>query len=307
MHLTGSVVFWRDDKGFGFIVDQASQEKLFFHIRDLKLNQQAMLAELTALSASPASTAETATQTTIETTSETADKTGAAKLDPEINAAAMQVIKHYRPSVGDQLHYNLGTDKKGRPIATNWQPSVNCLSGHISHHIANYMAKLENSSTSTSDANATHKANSKTNNQPNKAAQLHHNIDIQHTKDIALFFRMGFFILFIIAVLFGTLPYLLPILYLEASLFTFWLYRADKDAAKLRQRDRLPEQSLQLFSLIGGWPGAYIAQKRLKHKSSKWLFQREFALIILANTLLIIWLLSSNGKNFFSQFAFLAG
>lgn len=296
MHLTGSVVFWRDDKGFGFIVDQASQQKLFFHIRDLKLNQQAMLAELTALSASPASTAETT-------------KTDAAKVDTEIDnqTAAMQVIKHYRPSVGDQLNYSLGTDKKGRPIATNWQPSVNCLSGHMSHHIANYMAKLENSSTSTSDANATNKASSKTNNQPNKTAQLNHNIDIQHTKDIALFFRMGFFILFIIAVLFGTLPYLLPILYLEASLFTFWLYRADKDAAKLRQRDRLPEQSLQLFSLIGGWPGAYIAQKRLKHKSSKWLFQREFALIILANTLLIIWLLSSNGKNFFSQFAFLAG
>lgn len=243
MHLTGTVVFWRDDKGFGFIVAEPSQQKLFFHIRDLKLQDGAL------------------------------------------------PVKRYRPSVGDQVHFQLSSDKQGRDIAAPWQPSADSLAQHLASQAVENQAVESQASTLAK--------------QP--LPYLPENINIQHTKDIALMFRLGFFVLFIIAVLFGTLPYVLPILYIEASLFTFWLYRADKQAAIARQRDRLPEQSLQLFSLIGGWPGAYIAQKKLSHKNSKWLFQREFALIIVANTLLVIWLISSNGRSFFSQFAFLAG
>ena len=35
MQLSGTVVFWRDDKGFGFVLCEQSQQKLFFHIRDM--------------------------------------------------------------------------------------------------------------------------------------------------------------------------------------------------------------------------------------------------------------------------------
>lgn len=263
MQLTGTVVFWRDDKGFGFIVPNGhnanSQDKLFFHIRDLHLS----------------------TSLTKSTTK------------PQLTKATKITSKDYRPQVGDTLNFSLGKDHKGRTIAAPWQPNTATLTQALAKPLAKPAAASQPNSGNTKPAAKTQ-------------AQLE-NIDIEYTKDIALFFRLGFIVLIIIAVLFGTLPYVLPILYIEASLFTFWLYRTDKKAAMLRQRDRLPEQSLQLFSLIGGWPGAYIAQKKLKHKNRKWLFQREFALVILANTLLVIWLISSNGIDFFSQFAFFAG
>jgi uncharacterized membrane protein YsdA (DUF1294 family)/cold shock CspA family protein len=276
MQLTGTVVFWRDDKGFGFIVAKPSQQKLFFHIRDLKLQDDALQAEQKSSSA----------PSTIKATNSKA-----------VNKQHTKTVtaKDYRPSVGDEVNFQLDSDKQGRSIAAPWQPSAACLAQYLANQaLANQVLDNHSSSLGKDNPAAKHSV----------SANLNANIDIQHTKDISLLFRLGFFVLFIIAILFGTLPYILPILYLEASLFTFWLYRADKQAAIARQRDRLPEQSLQLFSLIGGWPGAYIAQKKLSHKNSKWLFQREFALIIAANTLLVIWLMSSNGQDFFSQFAF---
>lgn len=55
------------------------------------------------------------------------------------------------------------------------------------------------------------------------------------------------------------------------NLLTFVVYAIDKSAAQ-NDRWRTPESHLHLFSLVGGWPGAWLAQQRLRHKSSK----REF-------------------------------
>jgi uncharacterized membrane protein YsdA (DUF1294 family)/cold shock CspA family protein len=210
MQLTGKVVHWRDDKGFGFIVPDNDKQQLFFHIRDFA--------------------------------------------DTKI-----------RPAEGARLQFSLGVDKHGRPLATQ-------------------LAVI------TPAAMATAK------NEPVV-------IDLDYTQDVALYFRCAFLVLVVIALLFGTLPYVLPILYIEASLFTYWLYQADKTAAIARQRQRLPEQSLQLFSLIGGWPGALLAQKKLAHKRRKFLFQREFLLVIIGNGLLLLWLLSQHGKLFLGRLA----
>ena len=128
-------------------------------------------------------------------------------------------------------------------------------------------------------------------------------VDLDYTQDMALYFRAAFLMLVIIALLFGTLPYLLPILYLEASLFTYWLYQADKNAAVARQTQRLPEESLQMFSLIGGWPGALVAQKRLHHKVHKMPFQREFRFVIYGNSCFLLWLLSDSGTDFLHKIA----
>lgn len=49
---------------------------------------------------------------------------------------------------------------------------------------------------------------------------------------------------------------------------TFFLYWRDKFAAQ-RQAWRTPENVLHLFSVAGGWPGAWFAQRLLRHKSSK--------------------------------------
>jgi uncharacterized membrane protein YsdA (DUF1294 family)/cold shock CspA family protein len=59
------------------------------------------------------------------------------------------------------------------------------------------------------------------------------------------------------------------------SLFTFGMYAWDKRKAR-RQEWRLSESTLQLWSIIGGWPGAFLAQRLLRHKSSKTSFQFVF-------------------------------
>ena len=60
--------------------------------------------------------------------------------------------------------------------------------------------------------------------------------------------------------------------YLLASAVCFTVYAVDKAAARAYRR-RVPERTLHLLSLIGGWPGALLAQKTLRHKSRKTAFQ----------------------------------
>lgn len=70
--------------------------------------------------------------------------------------------------------------------------------------------------------------------------------------------------------------------YVLASLLTFAAYHRDKAAAQ-RGEWRVPESTLHIFALLGGWPGAFIAQVRLRHKTIKAGFQTGFWLTVLAN------------------------
>ena len=72
------------------------------------------------------------------------------------------------------------------------------------------------------------------------------------------------------------------ILYLLLSCITFLIYRQDKIKAKNAEW-RTPENKLHFFSLIGGWPGALIAQRRLHHKSRKLPFQVVFYITVILN------------------------
>lgn len=63
------------------------------------------------------------------------------------------------------------------------------------------------------------------------------------------------------------------------SLITYAAYRSDKRKARL-DAWRIPEWRLHLLELAGGWPGAWVAQRRLRHKCSKGFYQFEFWLII---------------------------
>jgi uncharacterized membrane protein YsdA (DUF1294 family) len=53
-----------------------------------------------------------------------------------------------------------------------------------------------------------------------------------------------------------------------ASLVSIALYGVDKRAAAVGRR-RIPERTLHLTSLIGGWPGAFLAQRVFRHKTRK--------------------------------------
>jgi len=62
---------------------------------------------------------------------------------------------------------------------------------------------------------------------------------------------------------------------LVMSLLTFGLYAWDKRQAG-RSGWRVPEKRLHVMSLLGGWPGALIGQRWLRHKSIKTRFRVVF-------------------------------
>lgn len=85
-----------------------------------------------------------------------------------------------------------------------------------------------------------------------------------------------------VLVFFKKLDPIILILYLLVSLVTFLLYWLDKIKATKDQR-RTPEKKLHFCSLIGGWPGALIAQRILHHKSRKKSFQIAYYITVILN------------------------
>jgi uncharacterized membrane protein YsdA (DUF1294 family)/cold shock CspA family protein len=59
------------------------------------------------------------------------------------------------------------------------------------------------------------------------------------------------------------------------NMTTFFAYWQDKYAAE-KGRWRINEDTLHLFSLAGGWPGAWFAQQILRHKSRKAEFRATY-------------------------------
>ena len=66
---------------------------------------------------------------------------------------------------------------------------------------------------------------------------------------------------------------------LFASLVAYVLYARDKRRARLGEW-RTPESVLHGWELAGGWPGAWLAQRRLRHKNAKFSFQFVFWAIV---------------------------
>ena len=91
-----------------------------------------------------------------------------------------------------------------------------------------------------------------------------------------------------IAMVWG-MPRWVPSLYAVLSLITFFAYWKDKAAAQAG-RWRTPESTLHTLALMGGWPGALLAQQWLRHKSSKTSFRALFWLTVLLNVALLVWL-----------------
>jgi uncharacterized membrane protein YsdA (DUF1294 family) len=77
-------------------------------------------------------------------------------------------------------------------------------------------------------------------------------------------------------------------LYAVASVACFIAYAIDKRAAmkgqaRGRGARRTPERTLLLMGLACGWPGGWLAQRWLRHKSSKTSFLIKFWLCALLN------------------------
>ena len=69
---------------------------------------------------------------------------------------------------------------------------------------------------------------------------------------------------------------------IAVSTFTFFAYRSDKRRAEAGEW-RIPESTLQIAGLLGGWPGAFLAQRWFRHKTSKASFQFVFWLVVLTH------------------------
>lgn len=75
------------------------------------------------------------------------------------------------------------------------------------------------------------------------------------------------------------------------NVMTYWFYAQDKESAQNGQR-RVPENTLHVLSFLGGWPAAWLAQQRLRHKTQKQPFRKIYFCTIFFNILLILWLIS---------------
>ncbi len=102
-----------------------------------------------------------------------------------------------------------------------------------------------------------------------------------------LIFILLFFAFVIERSLKGFLPLWFPIVFFGANLIVFLYYYQDKTSA-LKNDWRTPENTLHWLSLIGGWGGAYIAQKIFKHKYKKQSFMLNYKLTVLINCVAII-------------------
>ena len=74
----------------------------------------------------------------------------------------------------------------------------------------------------------------------------------------------------------------LALAYAAMSLITIAVYHHDKSAARAGAR-RIPEASLHLLELLGGWPGALLAQLFFWHKVKKLSYQLVFWIIVIAH------------------------
>jgi len=93
----------------------------------------------------------------------------------------------------------------------------------------------------------------------------------------------------------GDLPPLILVAYVAISIVTFIAYAIDKSAAQ-NGRWRTNESALHLLALIGGWPGAWIAQQTLRHKSRKIEFRVVFWITVLLNCAGLVWLHTPDGQ-----------
>jgi uncharacterized membrane protein YsdA (DUF1294 family) len=73
-----------------------------------------------------------------------------------------------------------------------------------------------------------------------------------------------------------------------ASLVTFVTYWLDKRAA-IRDRRRVSERTLHTMELLGGWPGAYVAQRTFRHKTRKRSYQVVYWAIVVLHVAGVVW------------------
>jgi uncharacterized membrane protein YsdA (DUF1294 family)/cold shock CspA family protein len=117
---------------------------------------------------------------------------------------------------------------------------------------------------------------------------------------IAIIFACMFLVAVGVSFFFADLPLIIVGAYILLSMFTFIAYAIDKAAAQAG-RWRTSEATLHLLALLGGWPGALLAQQTLRHKSKKGSFRFVLWFIVILNCVGFAWLHTSDGHVFLEQ------
>ena len=112
-----------------------------------------------------------------------------------------------------------------------------------------------------------------------------------------LFVIPAFAILYALVAFLWRVPNLVAGGYVVLSVVCFAAYASDKSAANSGSW-RTPESTLLIVGLLGGWPGAMLAQQLLRHKTVKASFRTAFwgsvafnisAFVILSSPLVSAW------------------
>jgi uncharacterized membrane protein YsdA (DUF1294 family)/cold shock CspA family protein len=122
----------------------------------------------------------------------------------------------------------------------------------------------------------------------------------KNVSKFSIYLSVIFLSLIALAYFLDHIPQNLVLVYFGLSIITFLAYASDKSKAQ-RGAWRTPESTLHMFSLIGGWPGAAVAQQLLRHKSQKQEFRIAFWFTVIVNSGGLFWLLSPGGSNLLSM------
>jgi uncharacterized membrane protein YsdA (DUF1294 family)/cold shock CspA family protein len=113
--------------------------------------------------------------------------------------------------------------------------------------------------------------------------------DNYKSSNVSLVLGVLFSVILILMAILHKISTIVPGILITISIFTFIVYFFDKSAA-INAKQRTPEATLHMLSILGGWPGAALAQKILRHKSSKREFQSIFWITIIINLSFCTWL-----------------
>ena len=97
----------------------------------------------------------------------------------------------------------------------------------------------------------------------------------------------AFLVLYFVIAVVWKVPHVVGIGCLILSAVCFLAYAADKFAARSGGW-RTRESTLLLLGLLGGWPGALLAQQWLRHKSVKPSFRNAFWLTVVVHTVAFV-------------------
>lgn len=117
-------------------------------------------------------------------------------------------------------------------------------------------------------------------------ARVKHEPHDQPVSVAGLLLAAGFFIALALLVAVSMLPPQVFGVYTVASVVLFAMYARDKNAAQSGAW-RTREDRLHLMALLGGWPGALVAQTLLRHKTRKQPFRTIFWATVVANCVLL--------------------